>query len=95
MPAANLQTGSACRPDARMRGWGQRAGTQGIERQTHPLNAEPRNWFVKRGGSARQQASNFIGPHPRSSPSTRLRDGPAFFTALFTLAFDRPSSFTS
>jgi hypothetical protein len=31
--------------------------------------------------------------HPRNSRSTRLRDGPAFFTARFTLAFDYPVFF--
>jgi hypothetical protein len=34
------------------------------------------------------QAGILIGPHSRSSRFTRFRDGPAFFTALFTLAFD-------
>ena len=33
--------------------------------------------------------------HPRNSRSTRLRDGPAFFTALFTLAFGCPVFFAS
>ena len=33
--------------------------------------------------------------HPRNSRSTRLRDGPAFFTARFTLAFDFPVFFAS
>src|SRR5204862_443478 len=34
-------------------------------------------------------------PSLRSSRSTRLRDAPAFFTALFTLAFECPVFFAS
>jgi hypothetical protein len=49
------------------------------------------SWFVR----SVKTASEITGPHPRNSRSTRLQDGPAFFTALFTWAFDWPVFFAS
>ena len=68
--------GWACR---RTRDQGRRLTSPDSEREPDKPAAStggPAGWF-RRGNSLRR--------HPRNARSTLLRDGPAFFTALFTL----------
>jgi hypothetical protein len=65
-------------------------------RLTSPIRAEPDKPAASTGGPAvgfEEEIS--LRRHPRNSRSTRLRDGPAFFAARFTLAFDFPVFFAS
>ena len=65
-------------------------------RLTSPIRAEPDKPAASTGGPAvgfEEEIS--LRRHPRNSRSTRLRDGPAFFAARFTLAFDFPAFFAS
>ena len=55
-------------------------------RLTSPIRAEPDKPAASTGGPAVGfDEGDSLRRHPRNSRSTRLRDGPAFFTALFTL----------
>jgi hypothetical protein len=61
-------------------------------RLTSPIRADPTSPLHQRMGRRLVSTRGIrFACHPRNSRSTRLRDGPAFFTALFTLGDARRS----